>query len=70
MDKELTIHEKYRRDCDELVEQRVCGEIDDAEWARRDRALKGAYLYSCLYAGDQGCNDLLARMESHTRICA
>jgi hypothetical protein len=70
MDKELTIHEKYRRDCEELWQRHVCGEIDAHEWATKDRRLSSAYVYSCLNAGDQGCNDLLAKMESKFRICA
>jgi hypothetical protein len=70
VEKELNIHEKYKRAYEELLQRHLCGEIDASEWARRDRAIKGVYLYTCLYTGDQGCNDLLAKMESTSRISA
>lgn len=70
MDKELNIHEQYKRDCEELNRRYESMEIGAHEWQRRDRALLGAYVYECLHRGDQGCNDLLAKMESAVRLSA
>ena len=70
MDRNLTIHERYQSDRDALLERYENREIGAYEWARKDRALKGAYLYECLHTGDHGCDDMLARMASTHRLSA
>lgn len=70
MDNRLTIHERYEAACDALKQRLVNRKIDVYAFARKERTLKGSYLYECLRTGDPGCDHILAQSDRRNRLSA